>query len=277
MELAVPRTFQRRVVSRKFQGSIENGIDLRRSLRSLLRGVPQLYVRCAVGKLPSAVDPGEPLVWLFPDAPPQSLFMIWGPRPETYVTFLTSDAPPEQLYPRLDGGNPYASSPETGRAVNKCVLGGLVSFVQWEQNTYILKRLYASDFAARVPSGEAFEFLEPWGFVHRNLFQSVESEGQVMWRDVLILTALAYAGRDVYVVAPDDFELSARLRRAATRLDRNLITIPIQLFDSNDIDQLRTRYTVSADPVESDAPEAVAPVLDLRARFGDLMKQLGIA
>jgi hypothetical protein len=277
MTFAAPRAFEQRVISHRFQGSIESGLDLRRSVHSLLRGLPQLYVRRRAGKVPSSVDPREPLVWLFPDAPLAGIFMTLAPYPEQAVILLTFHGPREQLYPKDESGhNPLASSSSRARTVTRCMLGGLISFVPWERNTYTLKRLYEADYAARVPLVDAFELREPFGYLHKNLFQFIESDGQLMWRDILILTALKYAARDIYVVAPDEFKVSNQLSNAARVRGRNLVTIPIRLFDAADIEKLRTQYAVSEARDDDGTPGDNQSSLSLREKFSDLMKELGI-
>lgn len=256
--------------SEAFSGALFDGIDLKASLRSRIRGEDKLYVQRPIHKRVRTVRGApkpvtfshdlelQPTVFLFspgteigPEdwgqliAGNERLYEDLSPKGKkmfdqigsSYKVFLesiyvsTRQPVPSHLHPWVTSSHFLHGSLRFG---NPCVN-------YYQASIWLEKcRFKASPI---LSWGDRIEDLIVFYDEHHNL---EVDPGQ--WESALILFALPYATttHKVIVVAPEQFRINGKVQREAKRRGVELVTIPLTTFPPQRINQIRCHYSVQA-------------------------------
>ena len=254
-----------------FAGTLYDGIELKASLRSVISGKPQLFVKRTL-KRPLRRVVGEPVA---PSYTPTlelqpTVFIFSHPTEAPDLSWEILNAGTAEIYDDLSergkrffratvtqGENLFIESihyaedvplppemPPWVRGLRR--LHGSVRFgnpcVNFHQSaTWLEKGRFK---AAPVLSG-------PWR-IERALALYRQRHHLAIdprdWRNALILFALPYAltTRRVVVVCPETFRIGTEVRREAQRRKIALFTLPLAHFPAARIEQIRRQYSVMA-------------------------------
>jgi hypothetical protein len=265
---------KQQVKSHEFQGSLYDGLDFRRTLRSYYDRKPKLFVKqkTAPGKVP--VDHNEPIVWLFdgyarydlkdPDLGFTSSFSGLKDGPQ-YITDWFFAGPREAVF---NSKNMYGESVQ----VTAEKVFGRASFKDWSLTFDQIKERLGSDIDKRLPSVDA---LEPasWGGEISIGLDKLDPTRRSWW-ETLLIGALHYAKETVILVAPQEFIIPIDVTRQAAMQSKRITHIPLSRFTRDERRNLSIQYYIvhsyTSRHKDVNDPEYQDYLLK---HFGDIMKQ----
>lgn len=227
---AVLRTSDIRTKTEAFRGSLESGIDARRTLRSFLTPQPEIYVRRATRRHKHPDVKNEPLVWILTLSTRDARAFQIGFRCGTVVgsdpnvwfsqrsSFFVNE---RELYRAPDGKVVIAEE----RA-----LGG-VSYFPGTMEVEALRKLFGERFAARVPVHDEFDAYTSKGCLPRSIAPYASSS---TWWELALLAGLQYAENAVICVAPDEFRVSELVSRHARALKKQILFVQLSQLHRED-------------------------------------------
>jgi hypothetical protein len=262
----------RQVKSMEFQGSLHDGIDFRRTLRSHYRRQPRLYVKKHVSKKRNGIDRNEPIFWLFdgynsvtPDTPTCEFdFSRTGRDSDPAVEEWFFWKP---LWEKQDLKNKYGDPV----AVSCHEVYGRVTFLD-RSITFedALSRL-GGDLDRRVPKAELIR--DP-DHVRRLLSGRYDLDlTPTRWWDTMLMAAVEHAKETVVLFAPQKFVIPADVIKRAASRGKRIVQFPLTRFTHEELRRLRVQYFLYYRYPKSHAdlndPEHLAYV---HTRFEDVMK-----
>jgi hypothetical protein len=238
-----------------FEGSIYNGLDVKASIRSILRGERKIYIR----------KPSTTKKALSPD----------GKKPEPTVFIFEDNSDNKSYWSLLMGGSSLGNHVKNKDRYNEIVHKSGSNFISSISVTYDL------DIPARlkhhVESISMLRGITAFGspcinsrqgaqWVEDNDYQCcpilrysgfellLENYKQLHqmditadeWQTALIRFALPYAKERVVVIAPERYRISARLYAEAKQKKISLAVIPLNYFPAAKIAEMRQRVMVNA-------------------------------
>jgi hypothetical protein len=260
--MAIAHSFRQRrePAQETFTGQLLEGIDVKATLRAHSRGEERIWIRdtrLRGGPVPPDLPEGFPVVWIFdeescPDGDPRDWSTYF--EPIDWVANFTGDPAAFRRMIRTPGDGlvdlvtyshpvlgPKASLSQAG--IRHEVLSGLVVF----SPIFPTYRQTASWFrftgASRNPVTWCWRVLSCESVVRNLAARAVPSIQALRWQDLLIGSALPFAGPTLTVVAPRDFAMSSDVVRAAGRRGTSIRVVPASCF-SPDLLQRIVQYHV---------------------------------
>ncbi len=264
-QLAGERTPMLRV--EPFEGSLHDGLDIKATLRSFIRGDDRFYVRLTRWRRTKALSreaEGFPLtVWIFqPGRDERSDWILYGEDVELFLKNGYARDPDrmrrkaEELGEIVVDGVGFGTRdypPEYHGEVRRYAMRGFVFFIPphltaeqdaiWVENSY--------ERCPLIP-GAGFwgDRMEPLAHTLR-LRYGIELDLSD-WPSALVLMALPYAqDTGVTVVAPDGFALPRTVLAEAARRRVEVKLVPLSYFPRDQVRRIATNYVV---PTTPDAP-----------------------
>lgn len=252
-----------------FEGSLYEGIDVKKSMRSFITGDKKLYVRVSSGKesaIPDGKNP-EPAVFIFEDNEtiPKAHWDMFlggstiGNHVRDYNKFklvtnqfgtcfvasiaYETDLPvPIEMNPMVRNYNSLAGITLFG---NPCINSS--QSAQWLEDTDykccpILETSTVANLQQKYREWFKISF---WGYD---------------WKNLLIMYAIPYCKEQLVVIAPDGFTPDPRITRECKARKTELTIIPLSFYPAEKIKTMRKRYSVRTNDAngfdfESDAEE----------------------
>jgi hypothetical protein len=233
--------------AKKYRGSIEMGIDVRRTIRARFHGEQGLYVKSVIPRQEQLATDREPILWILSE----EFDHKWGVQsghigmsnrgkftPSTGGNFLIGYM--EFLEEDSSGVSPHRLSFMEDHSQNVVYMQrcGLLAFATNCDTEEQAKNVYGDNLEVRVPNHADFE--HPNGCVHRDL-TSLASEG-ASWAEIALRTAIKYAERAVVIVAPPGLPFAARLDAIASACGKQLVYVSTSSFSRSDLQKLTTTY-----------------------------------
>lgn len=227
----------RRVKSLEFNGSLHDGMDFRRTLRSYFKAQPQLYVRQQVRRRAEALDGHEPVVWLF----------------DGYDTVELSD-------PGYESSQALCGYQGEQRAVEWFVLGRPASTVDLEDQAGKKVTIRSQTSYARICfmdwdfTRTTDEMLQRLGDQLDQRVPTYEDSEEILdkdrlseptfgfWWDALLAATARYALRSVVLVAPQKFVVPDAVNRHFAAAGKSIARIPITSYSTEELRRLRIQY-----------------------------------
>lgn len=260
---------KKRVKTFRFRGSLESGLDLRRTLRSYLSHDPGLFVKQRLIKntTPPAVE-NEPIVWIFKMTEP---FV-----PNYQFTCGTGGT---HLGPTLILDWRYTSERKSGIQESDLLVSyekvlGMVTFCNLTGSAEELHSIYGTKLPDRVPVYEDLTLIEYAGGWGDGLWQIEDRVNhKTPWWEVLLLGALAYAQRYVLYIVPNEFELPDRIQMIAASQGKDFRRVSYSSFTEEERQKLQVQYWLFGrwkTPEDSNDPKFHDFIIK---RYGEKMKQ----
>lgn len=267
--------------SAAFEGSLYEGLDIKATTRSIIRGEERTFVRKSVAVKRRIVPDGkspEPTVFIFDSGTDQSYWslLMGGASLGNHVknnkryqevtsrygsTFISSismihrEPTPEHLRHIVDSVSMIDGVTAFGSPCMHSLQGA-----QWvEDNDYQ---------CCPVLHGASLDLLIK---DYRNRFQmTIDPEN---WKHALIRFAIPYAKERVIVVAPDDFRIPAQIYAEARKKRIGLSLLPLSYFSASGVSEMRKRiFVASIDPDGLHFPPEVEFSLGQKAdRYRELL------
>jgi hypothetical protein len=228
--------------SAAFRGSIENGIDIRRTLRASFRGRPTLFVRTErADRLEKSIK-DEPVVWIltesldgkgsFQSSPIRSFGGIQtaAGNTESFPIGLM------EVVRRTSTDDVYSDRVESTAEGDLlcCSILAYVTFGFDFDDKEKARAHFGDRFQAAFPDHGEFE--HPNGCVHRDFVDyNDERRG---WLTITLLTALKHARESVVVIAPPDFAVPAVVRDHQLMRGKSFVLFSLKRFSRTERDML---------------------------------------
>ena len=283
--------------SEPYVGALQNGIDLKASLRSVISGKRQIYVKRAwKRRLPPTggepVRPAyaphlelQPTVFLFTDEPDpegagwSSLMAGTGKvyedlSPRGRRLFHAAGGTPDSCFlESLSYGTELPTPPEMEHWVyGQRLLYGAVRFgnpcVNFYQSSVWLEK--GRFKAAPIVSGSSGIAAATEMYRQRHGLEIDPDD----WANALILLALPYATatRRVAVVCPRTLSIGAQVRHEAKVRGVELVRIPLTHFSNERIERVRRQWSVAAGPGGKTFPPELERLLGQKeSAYADLL------
>jgi hypothetical protein len=248
-----------------FRGSLEGGIDPRRSLRSLLSGTTTLYVKKLVHReLPKDFS-SEPIVWLFRPVKTEN----WSSYSLRCTLIGEEEGPqfPQKSSYLGEDTIIFESKDRKMKIVSREVLG-FVSFFE-DETIEGWSRSRIDEFSRRI--GDHSEAMTPFttmGCTFKDLERYVDAEWP--WWVILLLMGLRCAKEALICVVPDSFRMPPEVVSASSAQGKQIICTRTMHFSRNERNKLMVQHTVYLPPGANE-DKAV------KQRLWDVVKKLGLA
>jgi hypothetical protein len=237
--------FQRSEIERRserFRGSLERGIDARRSLRSLLGPSPGAWVHRHVRTIPAAGLERAPIVWILELEGQHRNWLGTGTlkcttqllADQSYCQSSAYQGGPTEVFQSVDGDVRVTASDVLGR----------VRFFDGEIGA--IQAMVGPEFERRVPDHANMSIVDVGtrGCVLDTLVPQAEAGSP--WWELLILSAMQHAAGEVLCVVPDRFRPSRELLAAARMSGTMLLFARIQQFSRGEREKMGKSYSVWA-------------------------------
>ncbi|WP_156371013.1 hypothetical protein [Nocardia arizonensis] len=263
-----------RVKSHEFRGSMQDGLDLRRTLRSYYRSQPRLYVKQEMRVRRQIIDLDEPVLWLFDDyasvdfdKPEYDSRYTWaGERnPERVLELYVLDISRKVI--------PFEDRSGAPAEIRLDPVHALLTFIDWnfELPTEENFRRLGRQLDQRLP---LVDEVHDFGDLCADMSVSYQLNlSNARWWEVLLATALHHAKDRVVLVAPQKFIVPEAIARRFAAERKDIVRISMNGFTRDELRLLQTYHSLAHihEPVgDPSAPEHRAFVTD---HFGDLMKR----
>ena len=252
--MAVTRS--KKSVSAPFEGSLYNGLDIKATIRSAIKGEKKIYVRKTSSSKETFSPDGkkpEPTIFIFEESP-TDIKSTWSLL--IAGTNIRSHVKDKSRYDEVTGkyGSCFVSSisrvcfQEAPAHIKRFVdsysiLEGITAFgspcinarqgAQWvEDNDF--QSCPVLDYTS------ISALIEYYGKHHK--MDISESD----WKTALILFAIPFARERVVVIAPGNFKLTDRPKSEAKRRNVSIDLLPLNYFPVNRIAEMRQRIMVRA-------------------------------
>jgi hypothetical protein len=213
---------------RPFSGSLQRGIDIRRTLRSYLSPHPRLYVR-EITRSSAKIDHlNEPVVWLLNPVPRRVDSDNFG-YSRTYNPDLGTQYI-QWMHCAHDQETTFESNDKAFKFEDSTVLG-FISYFDREP-AQAVKQAMGPSFACRVPNTESSSVCSncglDWALHSMARYDSA-------WWDVLMMLGLRYCDKVLICVLPDGFRIASRVWAEARRLKKDILCIHLSSLPRRDV------------------------------------------
>ncbi|KJK46860.1 hypothetical protein UK23_22120 [Lentzea aerocolonigenes] len=261
------------VRSTEFRGSMHEGLDFRRTLRSYYKKEPKLYVRQTRAVRRLVVDRAEPVLWLSDRYESADL------NDDRYMfSYAYSGAAAERLVDTWYLGRSQTTPADLKNSHSEPVeitayeLYARVSFRGSSGTLEEIRDRFGDSLYARVPSEEAVADVDL-------LRQRVSSAYGLQldwtrWWEIMILTALEYAKEAIVLIAPQQFVVPAEIASSAAARGKSITRVSPARFTREELRRFSTEYYLET-RYPGKRPDYNDPVHReyLVERFSDVMKR----
>ncbi len=256
-----------------FEGTLYEGIDAKRTLRSFTAGDGRVFVsqkRRIRGRPEFEERSFEPIVWIFEEETQRA---EWHPY-RTSLSQLRRVCPDKAKFDRATSqmGSEFAAAMTYGNWENcpkeyldagvkwKMHLNGVVYFIPPHfDNVQDMAWVMAGNFrnvpnhTSIAPEDIVTMYQERYGF-------AIDLDN---WISAMVQFAIPYTRSAVVVVAPQQLKLDPTVLKAATRLGKAVTRVPLSYFSRQVIERLRLNYGVAwyKDSKGVPIPESVEQIL----------------
>ncbi|MBM7488123.1 hypothetical protein ACVWWI_006326 [Bradyrhizobium sp. USDA 3686] len=217
----------------EFQGSIERGIDVRRSVRSIVRD-GKLFVKVKVRGLRPLQIRTAPIVWIMRQQERASISthtasIDFGRRSgdkninDRDYEFVRCQHAAYDSQITKEMADPNVT-------VGFFYIAGRISFLPFIGNVKA-DFFSGNNVLERVPNHKAMVHPEDVGCLDPRLEPLADQRN---WDELLLLTASLYAERCVVLVAPQSYEVEPRVHRALTGRKQQLLRVNIDVLSSTE-------------------------------------------
>lgn len=262
-----------------FEGSLLDGVDVKSTLRSFIRGDDRIQVRdIRRPRRRNAFKTSNPfpVVWIFhPGTDERYTWFPFGDSLQDLSIQLDDPQPLREMSARfgdwMTEGFAYvhehglASMPEDrSREIRQLDLRGLLLYMpgHFEFPQYAA---WANQFADRESERQVPFPLRPVG---DDTFQTLGEQHGLRfdgedWPEMLVRAAIPYALRAVTVILPDKLTLSRRVYQDAAARGISINSVPLSYFPKELLTKVSTYYFVSTTPSGSgnDYPDNLTRIL----------------
>ena len=216
-----------RTQSLEFDGSLHDGLDFRRTLRSYYKRNPKLYVQQTIRSSKRVISRNEPVVWIFDN------YELADPAAGDYFEYTTTGAGDEVVV--ADWSLTKTSQKEEIRTrdgesarLDLYPLYGRVMFVHMYATLAELHEQLGENLRLRSPSPADIHDIDAFlrGLAPR-FYARLDS---LQWWEVLLIGALAYAKEAVVLVAPPPFTVSSSVAAQAAANGLEICHVPSTMF-----------------------------------------------
>ncbi|MBF6339924.1 hypothetical protein IU450_29145 [Nocardia abscessus] len=266
-----------RLRSHEFRGSMQDGVDLRRTLRSYYRGQPQLYVKHEIRTKVPEIDLDEPVLWLFDGYASADLnnprvdpdYDRVGTRDLNYLLgMILDDSARDTIALEDRAGNPVTILPKTVHA--------LLTFIDWDfkKATEENFRRLGGQLAVRMPSQEVGEAWHDFDEICAEFSDRYKlTLTAARWWEVLLVAALRYAKDRMVLVAPQNFLVPDAIVRRFAAERKGIERVSVNYFTRAEQRGLQTMLWLqhAYEPINRD-PTSLHHRAFMTDHFGDLMR-----
>jgi hypothetical protein len=264
----------KRAKSLAFRGSLHDGVDFRRTLRSYYRSQPQLYVKQEMRVRTDVFDLDEPVLWLFDGYDSVDLNSTAN-QPEPATAGPQDQRRAVEWYVLDKSRNAVVLEDRLGAPVKIRLdaVHALLSFMDWDftRPTEEIFRSLGSQLDRRVPLSATLEDVE---WLCADLSEQYRLDlTMARWWEVLLTVALRYAKDSVVLVAPQKFVVPDAIARQFAAERKSIARLSMTGFTGDELRRLQVQPWLEHpyEPLgDSSAPGHLAFVAD---HFGDLMKR----
>jgi hypothetical protein len=230
-----------------FRGSVESGIDVRRTIRSLYQEQRTLYVKTDRRKDWESKIRDEPAVWIFKEE--QEDYGIFSSFPisrgeDVEVAALSKESfamgsiMVRDRYPS-DGKNAQILLTTENKAeVSRRDVFAWITFGSRFDDKERARAYFGKLFSERIP--DHGEFGHPCGCVHRDFLDL--AEGGLGWAVVAFLTALKYCKDSIVLVAPSTFAVPPQVRQHKLAAGKSIHRVPLHRFSRSEREMIGSVY-----------------------------------
>jgi len=250
---ALSSNFESEKRVRIFAGSIERGIDTRRTLRALSSKIPKIYIKRYEQK-PVLFDASrEPVLWVTSDDLRSTFYVgSYHFREGKSRAEITGMKQGQSFY---IGSQDFLRWPHTAEEIEDVRLlrnsdtgttvYGLrrlcrITFGDQYSDESEARAAYGDRFETSVPNHKEFEHPSDFGCIHSDFVQAVE-EG-ASWLEVAALSAAKYASEAVLVVAPAGLQLPQMVTQHRLCQNKRFVFVSLEEFTRDERDKLKTNY-----------------------------------
>lgn len=264
----------RQVKSVEFHGSMQDGLDFRRTLRSYYKQQPKLYVRQERVVERPVIDRNEPVVWLSDVYESGDLS---DPRCEFSYSFsgtgndvqVTDWHLARMLGTSTELNNRYGEPVR----VSSYDVFGRVSFKDWGLTFEETRNRLGEDLYTRLPGIDDVEY--PEDLQTRLSARYGVQLAWERWWEVLLAMALVYAKETIVLVAPLRFVVPDAVNALAAASGKRIARVSPARFTREELRRLSVQYYVEHQhytKVRADLndPEYLAWLVE---QFSDVMKR----
>jgi hypothetical protein len=238
---------QRMRTALPYHGSVECGIDVRRTIRSLYQNQRTLYVKVDRREDWESKVRDEPAVWIFREEPED--YGTFGSYPIAYgqdvglaaltrESFAIGSINVTPKYPRVGSNVQLLLTTEKGAQVQRHDTFAWITFGSRFDSKEAARAHFGELFPKRFPDHGEFE--HPCGCVHRDLLGL--AEGGLGWAVVAILTALKYADRSIMLIAPTTFIVPPHVGQHPLAAGKSIHRIPLHRFSRSERELIGSIY-----------------------------------
>lgn len=257
----------RQPASTRYRGSTEMGIDIRRTLRTAHRGLPDIYVKAYAKQAVEIPTQHEPVVWILTEEWSNSALFesrtIGRPNVSRENTgplpgkdFLIGEHNIFEVLKNrweIDSVSDIARRLDYNGSQNGSVIYtkrcGWITFGTLCESLDQAKEIYGSELETRYPNHKDYE--HPRGCVHRDLVK-MEKEG-AGWVEIALLTALRQARHAVVVVAPANFSIPQTIYKHPIYTGQKFVFVPLSSFSRGERERLTSNYKYWSLPGDKNA------------------------
>lgn len=244
---------------RQFSGSIEGGIDRRRTIRSYLSESPKLYVRQIVKKQQMFSIEREPNVWIFDEEDPED----FTSNPDFFIN--TQFIRYFRITGRYHIKDVIYESPNKLDTIKRYQLKGFLTFSTInDKKIDLARRLLGDSFEKRIPNHNYFTHGEA-RCILPELVHLVNVAAP--WWEVALLTAARYAKHSVLCVLPPGFRIPRSVSNHPLARGKSFRCVSMLSFSRKEREDLSTGYEIQSVGATDRSDE------DLEKTYGRIFKQ----
>lgn len=247
----------------EFQGSLHNGIDFRRTLRSYLGLTPRIYVKQHRTLIRKRLSNDEPQVWLFdinddPEAQGNFEPGFYLFKKATQYLMLWNWQDFEREYD-FDKGTVFHAN-----------IRGMVQFPRLSEDD--LAKYPEEELQKKVPSIDNFVYDETFGDIPAEIADLIDATSP--WWELLFLAAIKFAKETVLCILPQRFVFPRKLIEQARFEGKRLQRVPLEKYTQEEQRKLRNQFSIDSAYLPKvtrlDEKDFAA---EMKKRFGYIMEQ----
>ena len=232
---------EREVKVSPFRGSLDGGVDARRTLRSFLSNTPTLYVKRRRPKASNKNYSREPVVSVLDATDAQRFAFSSTNHDNTYMTEL-------KVYRNRNSKDSIYQSDDGRHAIYHYDVIGFVTFCDLNTGLKDLREELGEEFEQRIPNHK--QFRHPKGCVHQD-FEGQLNSGYAWW-EIAMLTALKHAKEAIVCILPEGFRLPPRVVAHPLAQGKRFVCISLHRFTKAERGKLVSDFLIRRPKLKDD-------------------------